>query len=439
MATNPVRYPNRLRECIKSSGYKLQEFAEETQIPLRTLHDYCSGKVPIPKKRLEIMSEMLGYPAEYLVPRMGISDMPSAVSEETLHLAGIPLETSDLDKSRREFLQQVPGLVSTVLVTPPYALLDPSLLDRLSSALAKSSSIDDMSIGDLEAIAKHYWQLRSKIAYRDLLSGFLGHLEMITQLLRYSQPSKLYKRLCSLASEVAQRIGSIFFDMHNYAPAHAYYTVAIKAAQEADNYALWAVGLGRMSSLPIYDGHPDQAIPHLQEAQYLAERNCSPMTRAWLASVKAEAYANLYDTHACFESLKQAERLVEQIGLESTEDPYGMNFNYARLLGYKGVCYLRFQRPKFALTALDEAARVIDTASIRQRSIILTDSAIAYVQRGDIQEACEYANQALRMTSRTRSELVMQRIRQFRSNIKSSWKTMNCVKDLDEQMALAHL
>lgn len=358
----------------------------------------------------------------------------SSVQQETVALPDA--ESNDID--RRQTLQLL-GITDVTLFKGTQEWSHPFLWERLSWTLAKSSGIDEMTIGDLEIIAKHYWQLRSKIAYRDLLSGFLGHLEMITQLLRYSQPSKLYKRLCSLASEVAQRIGSIFFDMHNYTTAHAYYTVGIKAAQEADNYTLWAVGLGRMSSLPIYDGHPDQAIPHLQEAQYLAERNCSPMTRAWLASVKAEAYANSYDTHACFESLKQAERLVEQIGLESTEDLYGMSFNYARLSGYKGVCYLHFQRPKFALTALDEAARAIDTSSIRQRSIILTDSAIAYAQRGDIQVACEYANQALRMTSRTRSELVMQRIRQFRSNIKSSWETMSCVKDLDEQIALAYL
>ena len=358
----------------------------------------------------------------------------SSVQQETVTLPDA--ENNDID--RRQTLQLL-DITDVTLFKGTQEWSHPSLWERLSWTLAKSSSIDEMTIGDLETIAKHYWQLRSKIAYRDLLNGFLGHLEMITQLLRYSQPSKLYKRLCSLASEVAQRIGSIFFDMHNYTTAHAYYTVGIKAAQEADNYTLWAVGLGHMSSLPIYDGHPDQAIPHLQEAQYLAERNCSPPTRAWLASVKAEAYANSYDTHACFESLKQAERLVEQIGLESTEDLYGMSFNYARLLGYKGVCYLQFQRPKFALTALDEAARAIDTSSIRQRSIILTDSAIAYAQRGDIQVACEYANQALRMTSRTRSELVMQRIRQFRSNLKSSWETMSCVKDLDEQIALAYL
>src|SRR5258706_12070825 len=141
MATVPVRYHNRLRECIKSSGYKMQEFAEETGIPLRTLHEYCSGKMPIPKKRLEIIAEMLGYPAEYLVPRMSLRDISSVSAEDTQYSIGIPSEINKLDKSRREFLEQAPGLVSTALVIPPSALLNPSLIHRLSSALAKPLNI----------------------------------------------------------------------------------------------------------------------------------------------------------------------------------------------------------------------------------------------------------------------------------------------------------
>lgn len=47
MPDQPPRYPNRLRECIKSSGYKIYEAAKLTNIPLRTLQEYCSGKMPV--------------------------------------------------------------------------------------------------------------------------------------------------------------------------------------------------------------------------------------------------------------------------------------------------------------------------------------------------------------------------------------------------------
>ncbi len=68
MTTETVKYPNRLRECIKANGYKIQDVAEETTIPLRSLTEYCAGKVAIPRERLEALAKLLGYPVEHLVP-----------------------------------------------------------------------------------------------------------------------------------------------------------------------------------------------------------------------------------------------------------------------------------------------------------------------------------------------------------------------------------
>jgi tetratricopeptide (TPR) repeat protein len=62
------KYPNRLRQAIKQSGFKVVQMAEETNIPLRTLFDYCAGHVPIPRDRLDVLANTLGYPTEYLVP-----------------------------------------------------------------------------------------------------------------------------------------------------------------------------------------------------------------------------------------------------------------------------------------------------------------------------------------------------------------------------------
>ncbi len=68
MATVPVRYPNHIRECIKLSGYTVQEVAAKTDIPVRTLFDYCAGRTAIPRERLEMIAELTGYPIEYLIP-----------------------------------------------------------------------------------------------------------------------------------------------------------------------------------------------------------------------------------------------------------------------------------------------------------------------------------------------------------------------------------
>ena len=77
MPTKKGKFPNNLRACIKQSGYTVQEIAGEANIPLRTLFDYCAGKTPIPRKRLETLTALLGYPVEQIVP---VSKSPNAVS-----------------------------------------------------------------------------------------------------------------------------------------------------------------------------------------------------------------------------------------------------------------------------------------------------------------------------------------------------------------------
>src|SRR5450755_274607 len=70
MTSSSQRYPNRLKQTIKQSGFTVERMAAETDIPLRTLFDYCAGRVPVPRDRLEVLAHALGYSMEYLVPKM---------------------------------------------------------------------------------------------------------------------------------------------------------------------------------------------------------------------------------------------------------------------------------------------------------------------------------------------------------------------------------
>lgn len=337
--------------------------------------------------------------------------------------------------NRRDALQEMAAIGFT-LATAPHKLLNPTaspLWERLSRTLVKSSHVDETVLRHLEEITKSYWQMRTNIGYRHLLSGFLGHLETVTQLLRRSQPPTVHTRLCAIASEIAQHLGAIYFDMKVYVPAQEYYKVSIEAAQEANDYTLWAVGLGRMSSLPLYSDQPQEALPLLQEAQHLAAQHSTATIRAWLASIEAEAQAHLRDKSACLHALGQAERIIGQA--EIGEGSHEVRFDYARFLGYKGICYLCLQQPGEALVTLNEAAKLIDSTSLRQQSIIIVDSAAAYALQGEIDEACKQANKALMITDQTNSQLVLQRLRDFRHGVNVS-ETSSYVKEFDEQMAL---
>src|SRR5216683_1182294 len=104
MATVPVRYPNRIRECIKLSGYTVQEVAAKTDIPVRTLFDYCAGRTAIPRERLEMIAELTGYPIEYLSPlHVNINDSSSA----TTLLWNVPHQRNPFFTGREQLLQHL--------------------------------------------------------------------------------------------------------------------------------------------------------------------------------------------------------------------------------------------------------------------------------------------------------------------------------------------
>jgi tetratricopeptide (TPR) repeat protein len=106
MTTEAIKYPNRLRECIKANGYKIQDVAEETHIPLRTLTDYCAGKAAIPRERLELLAQLLGYPAGHLVPSISHAIV-------TPLLWSVPHQRNPYFTGREALLQQLHHTLNT--------------------------------------------------------------------------------------------------------------------------------------------------------------------------------------------------------------------------------------------------------------------------------------------------------------------------------------
>jgi tetratricopeptide (TPR) repeat protein len=178
-----------------------------------------------------------------------------------------------------------------------------------------------------------------------------------------------------------------------------------------------------------------QSQSRLRQSRQLAEASGTPTILAWMASMEAEAYANLREEHMCLKVLGQAERLTDRSGVE--EDAHKIKFDYARFAGYKGVCYLRLRQPDAALIALNEGNNTkYGALSVRQRSIHLVDSAAAHNQLGEIEEACRLATQALMMTDQTKSLLVTQRLLDFRQSIKKQWEASHPVEEFDTQLVL---
>ncbi len=100
MTIEAIKYPNRLRECIKANGYTIQDVAEETTIPLRSLTEYCAGKVVIPRERLEKLAAFLGSPLEHLV-------LPTTPAVGTPRLWSVPHQRNPYFTGREALLERL--------------------------------------------------------------------------------------------------------------------------------------------------------------------------------------------------------------------------------------------------------------------------------------------------------------------------------------------
>jgi tetratricopeptide (TPR) repeat protein len=337
-----------------------------------------------------------------------------------------------MKESRRRLLQQMFSLAGGTLLAPQ-VLFKTALAEQFTDGSKNAPQVDNATLTHLETITRNHWYLFLRAASKgDLLSGFWEHFQTLLQFLSYPLPGAMRNHLYSLVGESAQMIGEVLFDMQDYHHAQMYYHFSIYAAKEAGNNTLRAVGLGRMSFLPIYRNEPLQALPLLEEAKQLLLYVPRSLIHSWLAVVEAEVMAHLHDEVACEKALERAR--ANYYHEASEDDLLWTRLNDATILGYKGACYLQLHLPQKALASLQETLAFIPAYSPRHQSLIITDMAAALLQMGEFEESCRLLHQVLEDTTQTRSLLILTRMQCVRKNLER-WKDTSSVQKLDSAIA----
>jgi transcriptional regulator with XRE-family HTH domain len=348
-------------------------------------------------------------------------------------LATRELESFDMDRSRRNFLQ-ILGITSSALVTSASDYYQQPLWEHLLRALERPSGIDETTLLHLEAVVRDCWRVLTTMlgAFSHVLLRYvLERLIVVGDLLERTTHQSSRIRLAIVASELAQVAGEILFDLKENEQAEHYYNVAMGAARVAQNDAMQAVILGRKSFIPIYEREATRAVPLLEHAHVLTKQHAPDITRAWLSAIEAEAMANAQNEFGCLQALAKSEFFLERGQLAEQPHP---RFTSTILQGYRGICYIKLRQPLAAQKVLNRALAESDPQRIRHRSILLTDLATTYIHCEEIEEACKYASQALTLLSQSRSTRVLERIAELR-RLLEPWKTTAAVQHLDEQMA----
>jgi tetratricopeptide (TPR) repeat protein len=172
-----------------------------------------------------------------------------------------------------------------------------------------------------------------------------------------------------------------------------------------------------------------------EETRGFRAHDATPSTRAWLASLDAEASAMLGDASGALNALEHSEAAIE-----ATEDTDGVRpivsfFDRARLAGEQGLCYVRLRRFDDAKTAFQTGLAQLD-ASSKIRARLLTGLATVHVRQGEIEQACRTAGEALGIATRTRTALSLQQVYDVRRQLER-WQDSRPVRELAEQLRLA--
>jgi len=262
-----------------------------------------------------------------------------------------------------------------------------------------------------------------------------GHLQVVTLLLRGTQPLPLRRRLAAIAGETAGHAAWLFHDLSDQHSAARYYAVADGATREAGDPALDAYVRGFRSLVMSSQGQARAALGLARDAAETAQRSATATTRAWLAGLEAQALASVGDRTPCLDALRRADTALGQARRE--EDPAWMyEFDHSRLLALTGACYGQLGKTAAAGQTLREALEALGPKRTRRRAEVLVDLARVHTQQQDVAEAAGLAGEALEIAVETGSPAGIQRVRRFRPEL-ARWNDTRVVAALDEQLANA--
>jgi tetratricopeptide (TPR) repeat protein len=291
--------------------------------------------------------------------------------------------------------------------------------------------LDPTSTYVVDSLALRYQHMYHSTAPAELMIPVTAHLELVDELASTAPTGPQRQQVLRNHSQVALLAGRLsFFDLHDPGTARAYYGMSLDSAREAGDPHLEAVTLGHMSFVAAATRSFRAAIDLLEGANEHASG--STIVPSWLAAVESEIRSKAGETSAALAAVERAEAAL----VPAKEIPTWMDYYDAtRLNGFKGFAYLAAGQVDQAETALQTAVACLDVGAVKQRSVLLTDLATAYVHEGEVDKGCELASEAAVTLTRAGYETSAERLREFRQLVRP-WQDRGSVKDLDERLGL---
>ncbi|WP_328838320.1 MFS transporter [Streptomyces europaeiscabiei] len=211
------------------------------------------------------------------------------------------------------------------------------------------------------------------------------------------------RALFGASAELTRLAGWMAFDTGQQEAAQRYYIQALRLARAAADVPLGGYVLATMSLQATYRGFGDEGVDLAQAA---LERNrglATARTMSFFRLVEARAHARAGDAVAAGAALKAAEGWLER-ARDGDNDPTWLGFyGYDRFAADAAECYRDLKAPRQVRHFTEQALSRPTEEFVRSHGLRLVVSAVAELESGNLDAACEQGVRAVEVAGRISS------------------------------------
>ncbi len=306
-----------------------------------------------------------------------------------------------------------------------------------------SGRIGQAELQALEATTRKFREWDAQYGGGLRRKAVVGQLNEVTELLKESHQEKTARRLFGIAAELSLLAGWMSYDIGIQPAAQKYYVLALHAAKEAGDEPLGANILTTMSRQMIHLGRPEDALDLLRLAQDGSRGAATPTTMAAVHAVTARAHANKGEVQECRRAVAMAEDTFADSNPK--EDPNWIKyFSAAELAAENGHSYRDLayhddtQYAKLAQPLMGRAVEgFMGTHYVRSRTLNLIGLMSTHLLENEPEQACQVADEALKLAVQVRSARVNKRLRQTAAAAARDFREVPAGRELGEKLVLA--
>ncbi|MFJ2439062.1 tetratricopeptide repeat protein [Streptomyces sp. NPDC087658] len=309
-----------LERLYRESGWTMRQLAQEVNrigtergTPLKyrdpSVHQWLKGHMPKEAVRpliLEAFARKLHRPITFT--EAGFPSLPDQLKQPASMVDGLfDLGRQDMDPARRSVLGV--GLFSVALTIPGW----PDVVGRMEAV--KTDPQRRIGAAEVQAVSAMTDRLSDldddfggRYA-RPMAAAFLTNT--VAPYLRASASSETRKSMMSTASFLCYLTGWMAVDEGAHGRAQEYYVKALELAGASGDHLTYCHVLRGMSVQAANLGHGTPAV-RFANAAAEASPESSPRMRAFLAGQQAHSYALAGERTNALNSLREAERAVNQ-------------------------------------------------------------------------------------------------------------------------------